>query len=267
LVESGAPDEEDEEEEEGEGEFELVYAAPEAVGGEHGEVRSFARRFKIVNEEGAILFRRQLKEATVITRGVVKLGGVVDDFEIGPAVDIRCGKLEIHSTGLVVRGGATSSGEFDAVVMDAVTCESQVLRKPRVRGALSVFWPGAQDYPWNEFAGISADDGTDSGKMHEVRRRFHRIVMTLRSHSKGSLARFKDKVEHRRVLRNEVGRALLAQLLDDGIMELKKDFYHWVPERAGVILKVSWHDLRHRRVTPELNTYLVEFIANNENLF
>jgi hypothetical protein len=261
-VESGDPDEEDDEITTGEGEFELVYTTPTTAGREHVEIR----KFKIVGDEGLIAFGRQLKEATVITRGSVILGGAVDDFEIGPNVDIRCGKLSFISNGLVVRGGSRAA-EFDAVVMNAVKCESRVSRKPVVRGALSVSWPDAQSYPWTDFAMDSIDHETDDKRVHEVRRRFQRIVTTLRSHSKGSLARYKGKIEHRRVLQNEVGRELLKKLLSEGIMKIKEDFYHWVPERASAVLKVSWHDLRQRRVSPELHAFLNQFIGENPGLF
>ncbi len=113
----------------------------------------------------------------------------------------------------------------------------------------------------------SIDHETDDKRVHEVRRRFQRIVTTLRSHSKGSLARYKGKIEHRRVLQNEVGRELLKKLLSEGIMKIKEDFYHWVPERASAVLKVSWHDLRQRRVSPELHAFLNQFIGENPGLF
>ena len=262
-VDTGDPEDEEEEKTTGEGEFVLVYAAPEIADEEQVETRSF----KIVEEKGVIAFRRQLKEAEVVTRGTVLLGGAVDDFEIGPSVGIRCGTLEILSTGLVVRSAATRQKESAAVVIEAIRCLSRVSRKPVVRGSLSVLWPGVQTYPWNDFAAKSVEEQIDSDEMHEVHRRFRRIVTSLRSHSKGSLARFKDKVEHRRVLSNQVGRALLQKLLDDRILKLEKEFYHWVPERADALLRVSWPDLRNRHVTPEMKAYFSQFIAQNKKLF
>jgi hypothetical protein len=208
------------------------YAAPEGAEGEQVETRSF----KIVEQIGSICFRRQLKEAGIVTRGSVLLGGVADDFEIGPAVDIRCSSLEIHPTGIVVRGTAAKAGDVDAVYIEAGKCHSQVSKKPVVRGSLSVRWPGAEAYPWTEFVASAQEGKIDSHEMHDTYRRFRRIVTSLRSHSKGSLARLKDKVEHRRILKNEIGKALLAQLLEDGIIALKKNFYHWVPDRAASLL-------------------------------
>lgn len=262
-LESGEPEEPDEEQVQGEGEFELAYAAPNPTGAERVEVRSF----NIADERGLIAFRRQLKEAAIITRGKVVLGGSVDDFEIGPEVDIRCGALEILATGVVVRAPASKSNDGDGVVIDARRCDSAVAKKPVVRGSLSVTWPGAEAYPWNDFATPAGDGELDSDDLHKVHLRFRRIVTSLRSHSKGSLARFRDKVEHRRVLKSQMGRALLELLVSDGILRLTGEFYHWVPERAAALLQVSWHDLRNRRVTPAMKRYFSEFIAANPQHF
>jgi hypothetical protein len=94
-----------------------------------------------------------------------------------------------------------------------------------------------------------------------------RIVLSLRSHSKGSLARFKDKIEHRRVLKNPMGKALLEKLCHDGILKLKDEFYHWVPDRADAILKVSWQGLRNRQVTYAMKDYFCGFIKANPQYF
>jgi hypothetical protein len=261
-IDSGDP-EDDDQDAVAEGEFALIYAAAGGADGERIETRSF----EIVEEKGRLSFRRQLKEAAIVTRGAVILGGAVDDFEIGPAVDIRCATLQVSSTGFVVRGAAGGQRESDAVVIEALKCESQVSQKPLVRGALSVSWPGAHAYPWNDFATTPADDGIATTEMHDVHRRLRRIVTTLRSHSKGSLARFKDKIEHRRVLGGQMGKLLLETLRKDGILKLDKEFYHWVPDRARELLSVSYHDLRNQRVTPELRAYLTRFIESNPGCF
>ena len=262
-MDAGDPDEGDENEEktEEDGAFELVYTSPDDKDNE----RSVIRRFKIVQPGDVISFGKQLKDASITTKGQVSLGGTSDDFEIGPDVDIRCGTLLIRSSGLVVRTAARPDRQ-GPVLLDAQKCDSSVTRKPLVRGTLNVFWPGSEVYPWNEYT--FAPDGDDHDpRVQQVHKRFRRIVLSLRSHSKGSLARLCDKINHRRVLKGAVGQALLNQLLDDGILVDKKNFYHWVPEPASRLLNVSWHDVRNRRTSQELRAYFGEFIRKNESLF
>ncbi len=262
-VEAGDPDGVDEDEASNEGEFELAYAVPDADEGEQIETRSFS----ITEDSGVITFRRQLKDATVITNGTVWLGGDIDDFEVGPSVDVRCRTLEIHSSGLVVRARKAKSSEADAVVLEAVECTSAVSRSPLVRGILHVSWLGAEAYPWTDYAATPGGVESDDRRMHSVYLRFRRIVMTLRSHGKGSLARFRDKVEHERVLRGPLGQVLLEKLVQDGIMFLKGRFYHWSPEHADQLLRISWLNLRRGGASTELTAYLDDFITNNPGLF
>jgi len=261
-VESGDPEEDDDDSTTAEGEFILVYSTPENEDGERIE----SRNFKIVESTGSTCFSRQLKDANVVTSGKVVLGGGVDDFEIGPSVDIRCSQIDFASAGLIVRGVAKPR-DSDAVIIDAKKCHSMVSRKPVARGTLSVSWPDSYVFPWNDFSVATGKIDLDTGDLHEVYLRFRRIVYSLRSHSKGSLARFKDKVESRRVLKNDIGKALLQKLCADGILKLKDEFYHWTPERADALLKVSWHNLRNRQITVDMKRYFTQFIAANKNLF
>lgn len=264
-IESGDPEEDEaEKEENGEGEFELIYASSDAGKPERIERRTF----QIAKTEGKIRFLRQLKEAAIVTNGTVALGGDVDDFEIGPTVDIRCSILEIYSTGLVVRAtGKSKSLVSDEVILETHNCSSAVSKRPVVRGSLSVSWPGVRAFPWSDFAVESLVNDVEDKLMHEAYMRFKRIVTSLRSHSRGSLARFKGKMENRRVLKNDVGTALLKQLLEDGVMELKDEFYYWRQDRADDVLKVSWHDIRHNHITPNLKDYLQTFIKKYRALF
>lgn len=261
-VETGDPDEEDDQEQVSEGEFELVYSTQDKDGAERVETRNF----KIVEGNESFTFSRQIKEASVVARGKVILGGAADDFEIGPSVDIRCGTVEIACNGLVVRG-ATKGMDSYPVTIEAKQCVSTLSRKPIVHGQLAVSWPGANAYPWAEFSAALDDRKLETEHMRKVYLRFRRIVLSLRSHSKGSLARYQDKVEHRRVLKNQMGRALLDKLCKDGILKLKDEFYHWVPELADAVLKISWQGLRSRNVTPEMKSYFLQFIAANQKYF
>jgi hypothetical protein len=262
-IDAGDPDETDDDlGGEGGGEFELIYAAANSSGEEQIESRSFT----IVEPDAPIQFRRQLKEASIVTRGTVVLGANADDFEIGPSVDIRCRKMEIQSAGLVVRSAPAPSSS-DGIVLEAGKCQSKVQRKPIIRGSLTVCWPGAEAYPWTEYAVPRGGEEADNAQMHEVLIRFRRIVTSLRSHKKGSLARIKDKIEHQRVLKGAVGKAILVKLLNDGVIRLEGKFYHWVPKRADEVLGVSWTDLQQRRFSDQVRAYLKNFIEQNQQLF
>src|SRR5207248_2480937 len=116
-----------------------IYSKHSKSGDEEIETRTFS----IVSGDGALAFRRQLKDASITTRGAVTLGEGADDFEIGPAVELRCTNLTIRSQGFTVRARVSGQPEESLVALEANTCDSSVSRKPVVRGRLTVSWNGS----------------------------------------------------------------------------------------------------------------------------
>jgi hypothetical protein len=261
-VDAGCPDDETEEGDSPGGEFQLIYRRAR-----ESDVQLVTHEFTIVERTGILSFFRQLKDAQISSSRKVLLGGSTDEFELGPAVDIECAELELAASGLVVRAAPGADREEDQVLLDARKFTTRISRRPIVRGRFIARWPGSNAYPWTDFSTGESLPIEDQRGLHSVYIRFCRIVTTLRSHSKGSLARYRGKIEHRRVLKNEMGKALLKQLLDDGILVLEGDFYHWVPERAAALLRISWHRMRNRDVTPEMKNYFSKFIAVNARFF
>jgi hypothetical protein len=80
--------------------------------------------------------------------------------------------------------------------------------------------------------------------------------MHFRAHGKEKLAKYKHKIEHERVLRNETGWAILRQLVQDGILTPSGKFYFLQPENVDRHLGVSYIDLRKGRTSDKLLQYL-----------
>ena len=104
-------------------------------------------------------------------------------------------------------------------------------------------------------------------RLAKVFRIFRRIAMAFRSHKKGGLARYKDKIDHARMLKDDIGAAIKDQLLKDRLMYLKGKFYFWDKKVSSELVGVTWHDLR-KGVTPaKLLNYLKNFVEANRALF
>jgi len=69
------------------------------------------------------------------------------------------------------------------------------------------------------------------------------------------------------VLQGRLGERLLSRLLDDDILRVEGDFYHWVPDSANRQVGISWQDLRRGQMSNELKTYLAAFQDANADLF
>ncbi len=87
-------------------------------------------------------------------------------------------------------------------------------------------------------------------------RRLRRILLEFRSHSKGGLAKYRDKIEHERVLQNEIGKRVLESLVKEGILRTDAKFYHINSDKCDQVLGISWHQLRQYQSSKKLDQFL-----------
>ena len=233
-------------------------------------------RFQMeVSKYSVISFTRGLRDAFITIPCTVELGNVAPEFQIGPAVDINASTIKINSESLIV-GGQThlrpQEEDTNAVTLEALSCDSSVTKIPTVYGTskLSIAWPGSQQFPWTQFRAEQPQEKYgDNQTLNEVYRRFKRIATAFRSHSRGSLTRTKQKIEHRRVLQGAMGQALLRQLESDQILQLGDggSRYFWNSEKADTLLGVTWQDLREWAMPEILREYLSKFIQEHPELY
>jgi hypothetical protein len=86
--------------------------------------------------------------------------------------------------------------------------------------------------------------------------RLRRILLLFRSHKRGGLAKCRAHVEHERVLKNQVGRNVLAALLQNGILRSGPIMYYLDSDQFAAKLGITWHDLRQHRSSPQLERFL-----------
>lgn len=87
-------------------------------------------------------------------------------------------------------------------------------------------------------------------------RRLRRILQEFASHSKGGLAKYRDKIEHERVLRGEIGEKVLKRLLDEGVLYAKPNFYHVNSEKMASVLGTTWQEIRQHRISESTEAFL-----------
>ncbi len=225
-----------------------------------------------LRRDDTITLSRYVRDASIIVPCAIALGSASREFEIGPAVLISCRELRLSAATVVVggrtRSRAIGSEEYDdTVVLEAVAFSGTVTTRPVTHVPLRVSWPGANVFPWTDFYGAIGTELPGDVRLHEVFRRFRRIVMTLRSHGRGGWARYHRKIEHARVLKGALGEALLNRLLTDRLLRLENGFYHWAPDTAAKLIGVSWLQLRQGHASPTLSAYLQQFVTENASLF
>ncbi|HDS1213541.1 TPA: hypothetical protein QD007_004174, partial [Shewanella algae] len=182
---------------------------------------------RLTNSESASLTISDDEELTFVTFGVndleydfsatgdvVKLGNKVsnvfinsdaldvyfassEQLEIVSPVSILCDTLYIDSDKVIVKS-ASANPLSSSVIIEAneLSCNKAV-NVPVVRpnAELHVNWPGSESFPWSSFSNKLSSETSDE-RVAGALRVFRRIIMAFRSHSKGRLARLKDKVNH-----------------------------------------------------------------------
>lgn|GEM_PF-5680682 len=194
--------------------------------------------------------------------GTLRLGTYIEDVdisvpfshvEIGPGpeallvapINIQCEKLTISSEKVIAEcPPSLNEGNIylEAKAIDAPRASSV----PTLRGnvKLGISWPGSQTHPWTSFS--TAPTPVADPRLDEALRRFRKFVIAFRSHSKGSLRRFKPKLEHERMTKG-TGQAVLNYLTKQKILSVKGNMYELDPDKLGSEAGATYADSMARR--------------------
>jgi hypothetical protein len=196
--------------------------------------------------------------------GPIRLGPYVDDVEInvpytkveiGPGpeaaliapVAIQSNELSLTTERLVVENAPDA--DMGSVYLETQNFDGpKITTVPTLRGkvSLSVSWPGARSRPWTNFAVRPSE--IDNPKLDEALRRFRKFVISFRSHSKGSLARYRHKIEHERMTKG-TGQAVLNLLTEEKSLSLDsgKSMYFLDPSRLSTVAGANYYDTMARK--------------------
>jgi hypothetical protein len=208
--------------------------------------------------------------------GVLQLGSHVEDveieaphakIEIGPGpeavlvapVSIQCESLAFSTDKVIAE--ATVGRPENAVYLEAQSFSApQISAVPTVRGKanLSVSWPGATAHPWTAFS--TSPQAVADPRVEEALRRFRKFVISFRSHSKGSLARFRDKLDHDRMTKG-TGQAVLDKMIADKIMTLTGAMYYLDSDLLGRLAGASYASVMSRQYSAETIDYVTKAIG------
>lgn len=210
------------------------------------------------SQAGELQFGRQVSGVAIDATELDVTIGSGGPVELIAPVSLSVARLSFDCPELVVQTSDLSGGNEDAVVaLEArELVRSNVNRAPLIRkGAeLAVFWPGANAYPW---AGFGAEVLGDVGQsIDEELRALRRLVMAFRSHSKGRLARFQDKIEHARMTKGGVGIAIRERLLKDKILSREGNMYFLDPDALGRVTGATFYDLKLKRFNLRVQEYV-----------
>jgi hypothetical protein len=198
---------------------------------------------------------RRLSSSFILLPCEVVISGS-QEIEFAAPVVISAKKIALHAPAMVVRA-STKQAEEKFVLLEASQVESTI-GALQINGAdfgLTVADRASLTYPLVQYA-LSVKAFPDDSLLKEKYLRLRRILVQFRSHSRGTMARFRPKIENERVAGNEVGQAILQRLLSDGILTVESRFYFLEPKNVDKHLGISWLDLQKGQTSERLVQYL-----------
>jgi hypothetical protein len=179
-----------------------------------------------------------------------------DEIELTAPVEVSARKIHLAAAGLVVR--AQPKSKEKQVILEAREIGSSITSLPIESGvefSVRVTQNAGLNYPLVKYAGkrelLPTADGVRAKHL-----KLRKILTHFRSHSRGTMAKLRAKVENERVAGNEVGRPVLDRLVRDGILIPDGNFYFLEPAKVDQFLGVSWTRLREGEVNQKLIEYL-----------
>lgn len=216
-----------------------------------------------VSQAGVIRFPSQIRGVFIDAPSIDIDVGRGSAVEVIAPVAIDAARISFQCSELTVyppEGAAARAGQSFATLRAGSATWGAVVKPPRIRGNVSfgVSWPGDNAHPWLNYA--LEQNGSSATDVDEYLRRFAKIVIAFRSHSKGSLARLKDKIDHHRMSKGP-GAAIRDQLVADGVITSGGRMYYLHPERLGSVVGATFEDVVRKSFSEKTVEYL-RAIAN-----
>jgi hypothetical protein len=206
---------------------------------------------------GELRFSRQVNGVSVDASTLDVVIGSGNPVEMIAPVSLNIGRLTFNCSELAVQLGDTAvpSGDTIIIIEAQELLTSGILTAPLVRkGAeLAISWPEAMKYPWTHFAVFWNDE--DAENIDDTLRGLRRLILAFRSHSRGRLARFEDKIEHRRITKGTLGVAIRERMMKDEILTLEGNMYFLDPVKLGKLVGATYQDLNLKKFNKQMRTY------------
>jgi hypothetical protein len=178
------------------------------------------------------------------------------EIEFTAPIYISAARISLSAPSIVLRG-SSKQPDLKFVLLEAASVESNVIN----------IQPNAMDFivAVNDRTGLAypivqfvqdAQRLPEDGQLREKYLRLRRILVQFRSHSRGTMARFKRKIENERVAGNKTGQAILGRLLADQVLRLENSFYFLDPKQVDKHLGITWLDLQKGQTSERLIQYL-----------
>jgi hypothetical protein len=216
--------------------------------------KKFSFRFRVSGNDSVLLGSRLSACFVEIPCKVLLTGS--DELELTAPVEITAGSVDLLASALVARTQPKSL-EKDVIfrAREIVSTLTSISVEGGVELAIRVREDAGLHYPLVKYV-RKEEVLPDADGVRAKHFKLRKILTHFRSHSRGTMARLRAKVENERIAGNDVGWPVLQRLVKDGILVLDGPFYFLEPAKVDQFLGVSWMRLREGAVNQKLIDYL-----------
>lgn len=212
--------------------------------------------------KGSLPFSTKLANANINIPVNIQLKG--KRVELKSPLMITCVNLELDTTEFVIEGKKNEdiTIECDHFSVDYSSGQiPQLVNYMSDESDLLLFCDNKPEHPFLNFYNEGTPEySTLSGDILEKYNRLRKILMQFRSHSKGELAKLKDKVEHPRILKNPMGWKVLTSLKSCGVVFEEAHLYKLNPNALHEFIGLTYLDLKKK----SMNGKTIEFLESIE---
>ncbi len=206
----------------------------------------------------SLSFNSQLSNINIALPTTIELKG--KRIELGSPISINCSCIKVTTTEFVIECKHEGDILLECEDFSIDYSSGQVPQIIDYGNGKTAFYIISGKKPEHPFSSYFQETNVSNTSISEPTlnkyTRLRKILMQFRSHSKGELAKLKDKVEHPRILKNNVGWEVLGKLTKAGVIFTDAHLYKINTEELDKHLGLSYIDLK-RKV---LNSKTVEFL-------
>lgn len=147
----------------------------------------------------------------------------------------------------------------------ANSCYSEVLRVNKFsKATVYTNWPKSFEYPWSSTEHAEKYDEKNTDELQKALFSFCKLIRAFRSHSKGTLARFEDKLNHNRMTRN-FGEEIRKYLETKKVIthNIQNRMYYLNADLLSQETGVNYNDVTLRNC-PEKLKNILQYIIDNK---
>ncbi len=192
----------------------------------------------------------------------VTVGISADKVDCTPPAYIKCNTIECTASEILLNAGVHD----ESVVLECnnfcVKCGNKgtlpiLTNKGRMDGKqFQLICKNQLSYPFVQYSAHALEDSIPTD-IQDKYQKMRRLLLMFRSHSKGDLARYKDKIDNR-IGNSSIGKKVLDALIEKGILYSKEMLYFIDLEKMAIELGVKYDDIR----SSIINDKVKHFLAN-----